>query len=87
MVADDDAQTLPSSETKRWTPGRKAAVIEGVREGLLTVEEACARYNLSTDAYRAWERDYDSHGAAGLRATRVGIYRKAPRSRSRSDEE
>jgi len=81
MVAEDDAPTLPSPETKRWTVARKAAVINGVREGLLTVEEACERYNLTTDEYRAWERDFDSHGAAGLRATRVGIYRKPPRTR------
>ena len=81
MVADDDAPTLPSPETKRWTVAHKAAVIEGVRQGLLTIEEACQRYNLTMDEYRAWERDFDSHGRAGLRATRVGIYRKAPRTR------
>ena len=81
MVAGDDAPTLPSPETKRWTPGRKAAVIEGVRQGLLTVEQACERYNLTMDEYRAWERDYDSHGAAGLRSTRVAIYRKPTRTR------
>ena len=81
MVADDEAPTLPSPETNRWTPGRKAAVIEGVRQGLLTIEKACERYNLTIDEYRAWERDFDSHGAAGLRATRVGIYRKPPRTR------
>ena len=81
MVADDDAPTLPSPETKRWTPGRKAAVIEGVRKGLLMIEEACKGYNLTIDEYRAWERDYDSHGEPGLRSTRVGIYRKPSRTR------
>ena len=81
MVADDDAPTLPSPQTTRWTPGRKAAVIEGVRQGLLTVEQACERYNLTIDEYRAWERDFDSHGEPGLRSTRVGIYRKPPRTR------
>jgi hypothetical protein len=81
MVADDDAPTLPSPETVRWTPGRKAAVIEGVRQGLLTIEEACQRYNLTMDEYRAWERDFDSHGKYGLRTTRVGFYRKSPRTR------
>ena len=81
MVADDDAPTLPSPATERWTPRRKAAVIEGVRQGLLTIEEACERYNLTIDEYRAWERDFDSHGKNGLRTTRVGIYRKPPRAR------
>ena len=41
---------------------RKAAVIQGVRHGLLTVEQACERYHLSTDEYRAWERDFHAHG-------------------------
>ena len=81
MVADDDAPTLPSPETTRWIPARKAAVINGVRQGLLTLEEACERYQLSIDEYRAWERDFDSHGKAGLRSTRVGIYRKPQRTR------
>jgi hypothetical protein len=81
MVADDDASTLPSLETERWTPARKAGVINGVRRGLLTIEEACERYQLSIDEYLAWERDLDSHGKAGLRSTRVGIYRKRPRTR------
>jgi Protein of unknown function (DUF1153) len=81
MVADDDAPTLPPPETERWTPTRKAAVINGVRQGLLTLEEACERYHLSIDEYRAWERDFDSHGKAGLRITRVVIYRKPPRTR------
>ena len=80
MVADDDAPTLPSPRTERWTPGRKAAVIEGVRQGLLTIEQACERYNLTIDEYRAWERDFDSHGEPGLRSTRVGIYRKRLRT-------
>ena len=80
MVADDDAPTLPSPETERWTAVRKAAVINGVRRGLLTIEQACERYQLSIDEYRAWERDFDSHGKAGLRSTRVGIYRKPPRA-------
>ena len=81
MVADDDAPALPSRGTERWTAARKAAVIKGVRQGLLTIEEACERYNLTIDEYRAWERDFDSHGEPGLRSTRVGIYRKPPRTR------
>jgi hypothetical protein len=81
MVADADAPTLPSPQTKRWTPGRKADVINGVRQGLLTIEQACERYRLSVDEYRAWERDFDSHGKPGLRITRVGIYRATDRKR------
>ena len=67
---------LPPPHTKRWTVRRKAAVIEAVRAEMLTVEEACERYRISLDEFRAWERDYDRHGTPGLRITRVGIYRK-----------
>jgi len=81
MVADDDAPTLPSPDTKHWTVRRKAAVINGVRSGLLTIAEARERYLLSIEEYRSWEREFDRHGEAGLRSTRVGIYRKPPRMR------
>ena len=40
------------------------------------VEEACERYRISIDEFRAWERDFEQHGTPGLRSTRVGIYRK-----------
>jgi hypothetical protein len=81
MAACDNLSPLPSPRTKRWTVTRKAAVIQGVRHGLLTVEQACERYHLSTDEYRAWERDFHAHGEPGLRITRTGIYRKPLRSR------
>jgi transposase-like protein len=67
---------LPPPHTKRWTVGRKAELVEAVRAGRLTVEEACERYHISFDEFRAWERDYHRHGTPGLRITRVGIYRK-----------
>ena len=35
---------LPSANTSRWVPKRKAKVVVAVRGGLLTMEEACARY-------------------------------------------
>jgi len=37
---------LPGPETKRWVPSRKAIVVAAVRVGMLSVEEACARYRL-----------------------------------------
>ena len=79
MFSGDDNQILPSPGTKRWTPAWKAAIIEGVRGNLLTINEACKRYRLSIDEYRAWERDFDARGEPGLRSTRVGLYRKPPR--------
>jgi Protein of unknown function (DUF1153) len=45
---------LPSAETRRWSIRRKAAVVAAVRGGLLTLEEACTRYALSTEEFLSW---------------------------------
>jgi hypothetical protein len=65
---------LPSL-SERWSPRRKAALIEAVRGGWVAIEEACRMYHLSVDEFVAWERDLDRNGVPGLRATRYQIYR------------
>ncbi len=60
---------LPPPGTKRWVIRRKAEVVSGVRGGLITLEEALERYNLSAEEFQAWERQLDRHGVNGLRAT------------------
>ena len=37
-------EDLPSPTTKRWIARRKAAVVVAVEGGLLTLDEACERY-------------------------------------------
>lgn len=69
---------LPSPDTKRWVVRRKAVVVEAVRSGRISLDEACRRYNLSIEEFRAWERAIDSHGVPGLRVTRLQIYRNTP---------
>jgi transposase-like protein len=54
---------------------RKAAVVAAVQNGKITLNEACRRYQLSEEEFRSWQRAYQSHGLAGLRATRVQQYR------------
>ena len=71
MTIDD----LPPPDTKRWVSRRKAEVVVAVRQGLLTLEEACARYNLSAEEFLSWERMIDQHGLPGLRVTRLQEYR------------
>lgn len=66
---------LPPKNTKRWVIRRKGQVVAAVRGGLLSMEEACARYMLSVDEFLSWCRDFDEHGLRGLRATRVQTYR------------
>ena len=68
---------LPPPDTKRWVIRRKAEVVAGVRSGLISLEEACARYKLSVEEFLSWQRLIDRHGLRGLRATRLQDYRPA----------
>jgi len=67
---------LPPPGTKRWVIRRKAEVVTAVRAGLLTLEEACARYNLSVEEFLSWQSLIDKHGMRGLRTTRLQQYRR-----------
>jgi len=69
---------LPPRETKRWIARRKAAVVTAVRSGAIGLAEACRRYELSEEEFHAWERGIEAYGVAGLRVTRLQIYRDAP---------
>ena len=66
---------LPAPTTKRWVIRRKAEVVAGVRGGLLTLDDACRRYNLTIDEFRSWQRLLESHGVQGLRTTKIKKYR------------
>ena len=68
-------ESLPSPETRRWVPRRKAEVVAAVQGGLLTFDEACERYSLSLEELAAWERNVDRSGMQGLRVTRTQHYR------------
>jgi len=66
---------LPPSDTKRWVVRRKAIVVAAVRNGSLSLQEACRRYHLSVEEFLAWQRAIDAYGVPGLRVTRLQIYR------------
>ena len=66
---------LPPKYTKRWVIRRKAEVVAAVRAGLLNLEEACSRYNLSTEEFMGWEAAIEKHGLGGLRVTRIQQFR------------
>jgi hypothetical protein len=68
-------EDLPAPSTRRWVARRKAEVVAAVRGGLLTLEDACRRYNLSAEEYASWERLIDRHGLVGLRVTRLQEFR------------
>jgi len=66
---------LPPANTQRWVIRRKAEVVAAVRGGLLTLEEACERYRLTTEEFLSWQQAIDRWGMAGLRTTRIQQYR------------
>ncbi|MEZ5936977.1 MAG: DUF1153 domain-containing protein [Hyphomonadaceae bacterium] len=66
---------LPPPGIQRWVTRRKAEVVAAVRGGLLTLEDACERYELTKEEFAGWERLFDRHGVKGLRTTRLQTYR------------
>jgi len=66
---------LPPANTHRWVIRRKAEVVAAVRGGLLTMEDACDRYKLTSEEFAAWQAAIERHGLAGLRTTRIQQYR------------
>jgi hypothetical protein len=67
---------LPPERTRRWVASRKAAVVRGVVYGLISKDEALARYSLSDDEFIEWVRAVSTHGEAALKATRIQKYRQ-----------
>lgn len=67
---------LPSPNTSRWVVRRKAEVVAAVNGGLLTIREACERYDLTLEELASWQRAVEREGVPGLRTTRVQHYRQ-----------
>ncbi len=73
---------LPPPDTRRWVVRRKAVVVHAVRNGSISLEEACRRYRLSVEEFLAWQRAIERHGIPGLRVTRLQIYRDTDEARA-----
>src|SRR4051812_15612304 len=69
------ATNLPSPDTRRWVPSRKAIVVAAVRAGILSIEEACGRYRLTKEELAMWQLQVERHGLAGLRTGKGQLYR------------
>jgi transposase-like protein len=68
---------LPPPHTRRWVARRKAAVVAAVSSGMITIEEACRRYQMSEEGLFAWQRAFANYGIVGLRAGHFQQYRSA----------
>ena len=66
---------LPPPNTQRWVIRRKAEVVAAVRGGLLTLDDACDRYRLTSEEFLAWQKSIEQYGMQGLRTTRIQQYR------------
>lgn len=69
---------LPSADTRRWVPRRKARVVAAVEGGLISREIALSRYRLTSEEYDGWKQALTRSGMRGLRVTRIGQNRRAP---------
>ena len=72
---------LPPPDTKRWVTRRKAEVVAAVRGGLLSLDEACARYGLSVEEFLSWQMSIDRGGLSALRTTKIGETRRKLQAR------
>ena len=75
---------LPKSNTTRWVIRRKAEVVAAVNGGLLSLEEACHRYNLSLEEFVSWQESIDKSGLPGLRISYLSQYRAKDGVRNRN---
>ena len=57
---------LPPPGTKAWGSSMKAAVVLGIRGGLITRHEAYAMYMLSPEELTSWEAAFDCGGHKAL---------------------
>ena len=67
---------LPPPDTRRWVASRKAAVVKAVEHGLISAEEARARYALSAEELAEWARAIAAHGEEGLKITSLQRFRQ-----------
>lgn len=66
---------LPPRDTTRWISRRKASVVAAVHSGVISLDDACARYRLSVEEFLSWERAIARHGVPGLCVTHAPNYR------------
>ncbi|MCY4335836.1 MAG: DUF1153 domain-containing protein, partial [Litoreibacter sp.] len=57
---------LPSPKTSRWVASRKALVVKAVEHGLITDEEACETYSLSTEELESWRNAVSEFGVCAV---------------------
>lgn len=67
---------LPPATTHRWVASRKANVVRGVMYGLISLQDALDRYDISEEEFSSWRAAVETHGEAALKATSLQRYRQ-----------
>ena len=58
----------------RWVIRRKAEVVAAVRDGLLTLEEACSRYMLTVEEFLSWQYLIDQYGLVPAKSSNTAAH-------------
>ena len=62
---------LPSDAHVRWVASRKLTVVRAVVYGLVPLETALKKYNLSEDEFFSWVDGAAKHGENALKSTYI----------------
>jgi hypothetical protein len=83
LASDDGAIEKPApAMPMRWVMQRKLELLREIRNGKLTIDQACDRYCLSTDELFAWREALERQGPNGLLATRRNRHYPLPPAHS-----
>lgn len=59
--------SLPPAHTSRWIASRKAQVVKAVEDGVMKIDDALERYDLTLEEFCSWQRRMERDGVPGLR--------------------
>ena len=69
------ATNLPKSYSTRWSASRKAAVVNAVELGVISLGKAMEKYRLSLAEFEGWQESFASKGVQGLKVTKLVAHR------------
>lgn len=67
---------LPPMGTRRWVASRKAVVVKAVEHGLIPLDVALDRYELTSEEFDSWRMAVRVHGIEALKVTTIQKYRQ-----------
>ena len=67
---------LPPPKLSRWRAHAKALVVAGIAAGIITDDDACARYGLTLEELHSWQRIATSCGPGALAQRRLREVRR-----------